>query len=80
MRAMQQSDLDRVNLFCERHAPLKLDPAMMLRTATQIDELRQATINIAVKLAHGVAPPSAPPSSAPRSRRWMATAGCATAS
>ena len=55
MRAMQQSDLDRVNLFCQRHAPLKLDPAVMLRTATQIDALRQAAVNIAVKLAHGVA-------------------------
>ena len=55
MRAMQQSDLDRVNLFCQRHAPLKLDPARMLRTATEIDMLRQAAINIAVKLAHGVA-------------------------
>ena len=55
MRAMQPSDLDRVNLFCQRHAPLKLDPATMLRTATEIDALRQAAINIAVKLAHGVA-------------------------
>ena len=55
MRAMEQSDLDRVNLFCQRHAPLKLDPARMLRTATEIDALRQATVNIAVKLAHGVA-------------------------
>ena len=79
MRAMQQSDLDRVNLFCERHAPLKLDPAKMLRTATEIDGCGRQRSASPSSWPMGSQPPSAPPSSAPRSRRSMATAVSATA-
>lgn len=51
----EQSDLDRINTYCDRHPERRLDAAMLLRGAAQLDKVRRAAIRVSVELADKLA-------------------------